>query len=97
MRSQTHKEQVTIAALLDLIRLMGAELVLGGPAELRRFEAAVRRKLGRIDLSAYPPDVAQAGIAEARALVDRTLATLRRQTLQRCEANRRSLPRRVVH
>ncbi|RAI45392.1 hypothetical protein [Rhodoplanes roseus] len=96
-KGQAHKEQVTIAALLNLIRLMGAELVVADPRDIPRLEAAVRRKIGRIDLSAFPPEVAQAGLAEARALVDRTLAAVRQQTLRRCEASRKTAQRRRLN
>lgn len=76
---------VTLAALLHLIRLMGAELALarsgGGPD---RLEQAVRAKIGQFPGPTSNSRVQEEGLALARHLVEQVLAQVRAQAeLQR--------------
>jgi hypothetical protein len=71
---------VTLAALLHLIRLMGAELALarsgGGPD---RLEQAVRAKIGQFLSPTSNAHVHDEGMALARHLVEQVLAQIRGQ------------------
>lgn len=78
-------DRVAIAVLLNLIRLMGAELVKNSPApmkEFRRLEAAIRRKLFMVDTSDLPPEAVPAGLADAQKLVETALVAIRAQAVQ---------------
>ncbi|MBM0203981.1 hypothetical protein JNW90_13315 [Micromonospora sp. STR1s_5] len=87
-------ERVTIVALLNLIRLLGTELVAGTHRDdVGRLERAVRRKIDRIAVPGLPPDVVQGGLAEARSLVEQTLVLIR----ARAEETRRPNKRRLMN
>lgn len=78
--SFTESGSVTLAALLNLLRLMGAELVLthaGG--ETARFEQAVRAKIGQFTSSPAKPEAREAGLAYAKHLVEQVIAQIRAQ------------------
>ena len=76
----TDAGSVTLAALLHLLRLTGAELVLGrrdldsGP-----FENAVRVKIDQFTGPTASPEARAAGLAFARHLVEQVLAQIRAQ------------------
>ena len=71
---------VTVAALLNLLRLIGAELVHSqSGCEIERFEQAVRAKIGQF-LSPTTNEHARAvGLAHARQLVEHVMAQIRAQ------------------
>jgi hypothetical protein len=78
--SFTEQGSVTLAVLLNLLRLMGAELVLkhaGGDTE--RFEQAVRAKIGQFTSPTANPDAREAGLAYAKHLVEQVVAQIRAQ------------------
>jgi hypothetical protein len=69
-----------IAALLHLIRLMGAELVLAQPGcETERFEKAVRTKIEQFTSPTANQGARDAGLAFARHLVEQVLTQIRAQ------------------
>jgi hypothetical protein len=69
-----------IAALLHLIRLMGAELVLAQPGcETERFEQAVRTKIEQFVSPTTNQTARDAGLAFARHLVEQVLTQIRAQ------------------
>jgi hypothetical protein len=68
------------AALLHLIRLMGADLVLHRPApDLERFEQAVRTKIEQFTSPTANQTARDAGLAFARHLVEQVLTQIRAQ------------------
>jgi hypothetical protein len=69
----------TVAAILHLVRLMGAELVLTRGHDLAQFEHAVRTKLGQFTSPTTDPEARQAGLAHARHLVEQVLTQIRAQ------------------
>jgi hypothetical protein len=69
----------TVAAILHLVRLMGAELVLARGHDLAQFEHAVRAKLGEFTSPTSDPEARQAGLAHARHLVEQVLTQIRAQ------------------
>jgi hypothetical protein len=70
----------TIAALLNLIRLMGAELVLNGAGgETERFERAVRAKIEQYSSPTRNQAARQSGLAFARYLVEQVITQIRAQ------------------
>jgi hypothetical protein len=79
-RSFTETGGVTLAALLNLLRLMGAELVLThGGCESERFEQAVRAKIGQFPSPTANPEAREAGLAYAKHLVEQVVAQIRAQ------------------
>lgn len=71
---------VALAALTNLIRLMGAELVAGRHRDdLDLFEKAVRDRLGSAPTPACTPDVAEAGLLLAGHCIEQALAQVRAQ------------------
>jgi len=73
------ESSVTAAALLNLVRLLGAELVLVRGLEIGQFERAVRVKLEQFVSPPANPAVRTAGIARARHLVEQVLTQIRAQ------------------
>jgi hypothetical protein len=68
------------AALLHLIRLMGADLVLNrADADLDRFEQAVRTKIEQFTSPTANQSARDAGLAFARHLVEQVLTQIRAQ------------------
>jgi len=68
------------AALLHLIRLMGADLVLHRPdADVERFEQAVRTKIEQFTSPTANQSARDAGLAFARYLVEQVLTQIRAQ------------------
>jgi hypothetical protein len=69
-----------VAALLHLIRLMGAELVLmRRDCDPTRFEQAVRSKLEHFTSPTANEHARQAGLTHARHLVEQVLTQIRAQ------------------
>jgi hypothetical protein len=69
-----------VAALLHLIRLMGAELVLmRRDCDPTRFEQAVRSKIEHFTSPTADEQSRQAGLAHARHLVEQVLTQIRAQ------------------
>jgi hypothetical protein len=69
-----------VAALLHLMRLMGAELVLTQPGlDCARFEEAVRAKIQQFTSPTPNPRARETGLAHARYLVERVLLQIRAQ------------------
>jgi hypothetical protein len=60
----------TVAAILHLVRLMGAELVLARGHDLGQFEHAVRAKLGEFTSPTADPEARRAGLAHAHHLIE---------------------------
>jgi hypothetical protein len=76
----TDAGSATVAALLHLIRLMGAELVLTrGGLDCARLEAAVRTKIEQFPSPTANPEAREAGLTHARYLVERVLSQIRAQ------------------
>jgi len=69
----------TVAALLHLLRLMGAELVLMRGSNIAQFEQAVRAKIGGFVSPTANPQAREAGLAHARYLVEQVLTQIRAQ------------------
>lgn len=68
------------AALLHLIRLMGADLALNRPdVDLERFEQAVRTKIEQFTSPTANQSARDAGLAFARHLVEQVLTQIRAQ------------------
>jgi hypothetical protein len=73
-------KDVALAALTNLIRLMGAELVAGRHRDdLNQLERAVRAKIGALTVVGCPVSVADTGIALAKSHVERALTQIRAQ------------------
>jgi hypothetical protein len=71
---------VTIAALLHLFRLAGAELVLMRPGyETQRFEQAVHSKIDQFTGPTTSQSARDTGLALARHLVEQVLTQIRAQ------------------
>jgi hypothetical protein len=70
---------VTVAALLHLLRLMGAELVLMRGSTVAQFEQAVRSKISEFVSPTANPAAREAGLAQARYLVEQVLTQIKAQ------------------
>jgi hypothetical protein len=71
---------VTVAALVNLLRLMGAELVLAQPGcETERFESAVRTKIQQFVSPNVSAEAREAGLRFAQYLVEQVLSQIRAQ------------------
>jgi hypothetical protein len=71
-----------VAALLHLLRLMGAELVLMRPdGDPTRFEQAVRSKIEHFTSPTANEHAREAGLAHARYLVEQVLLQIRAQAV----------------
>jgi hypothetical protein len=69
-----------VAALLHLLRLMGAELVLmRADCDPTRFERAVRAKIGQFASPTANDQAREAGLAHARRLVEQVMLQIRAQ------------------
>ena len=76
----TEAGAAAVAALLHLLRLMGAELVLMRPdCDPTRFEQAVRSKIGQFPSPSSNEQAREAGLAHARHLVEQVLMQIRAQ------------------
>jgi fumarylacetoacetate (FAA) hydrolase family protein len=69
----------TVAAILHLVRLMGAELVLVRGIDIAQFEQSVRAKLGEFTSPTTDQEARKAGLAQARHLVEQVLTQVRAQ------------------
>lgn len=85
--NELHKEipfsdsgSVTVAALLNLLRLMGAELVLNHGGSIRRFERAVRAQLAQFSSPVANAAIREAGLVHAKILVEHVLTQIRAQS-----------------
>lgn len=77
-------KDVALAALANLIRLMGAELVVGRHRDdLGVFEQAVRGKVGAVALNGCAPEVTETGLALATLYIEQALAHIRLQSTLR--------------
>ena len=73
-------KDVALGALANLLRLMGAELVIGRHRDdLDQLAQAMRAKIGAVTVTGCPPAVVDAGLALARAHVERALTQIRSQ------------------
>lgn len=71
---------VALAALTNLVRLMGVELVAGKHRDdVGLFEQAVRGKIGTLTVNGCAPEIAETGLALARAHAELALAQVRTQ------------------
>ena len=72
---------VAVAAILNMFRLVGGELVLlrSKNTDPKWFEDAVRKQLDQFTSPSSDPDVREAGLACARYLVERVLNQIRAQ------------------
>lgn len=85
---------VAIAALTNMIRLMGAELVAGRHRDdLAVFEEAVRRKAEAFTIDGFDPAVLEAGLELARSQIELALASVELQALKVSS----EIPTGVVH
>jgi fumarylacetoacetate (FAA) hydrolase family protein len=69
----------TVAAILHLVRLMGAELVLVRGIDIAQFEQSVRARLGEFTSPTANQEARKAGLAHARYLVEQVLTQIRAQ------------------
>jgi len=73
-------KDVALAALTNLVRLMGAELVAGKHRDDVGFlEQAVRSKMGTLTVDGCAPEVAEAGLALAKTHAESALIQIRSQ------------------
>jgi hypothetical protein len=85
----------TIAALLNLIKLMGGELVLNiAGAETERFERAVRAKIEQYTSPTANAAARKSGLAFASHLVEQVLTQLRAQAEVKRSLGKPQNPRR---
>jgi hypothetical protein len=75
----TESGSATLAALLHLLRLMGAELVLVRGSEIGEFERAVRTKIEQFPTPTANPQARDAGLVRAKHLVEQVLTQIRAQ------------------
>lgn len=76
-------KDVALAALTNLVRLMGAELVVGRHRDdVSLLEQAVRAKIGAVTVQGCPAEVADEGVALARSHVERALTQIRAQVAE---------------
>jgi hypothetical protein len=68
-----------VAALLNLLRLLGAELVLVRGSDNNQFDRAVRAKLCEFTSPTANKEAREVGLAQARHLVEQVLAQIRAQ------------------
>jgi hypothetical protein len=68
-----------VAALLNLLRLLGAELVLVRGSDNNQFDRAVRAKLCEFTSPTANKEAREIGLAQARHLVEQVLAQIRAQ------------------
>jgi hypothetical protein len=69
----------TVAALLHLLRLLGAELVLIRGIDIAQFEQAVRAKISDFTSPTPNREAREAGLTQARHLVEQVLTQVRAQ------------------
>jgi hypothetical protein len=69
----------TVAAILHLLRLMGAELVLVRGIDIAQFEQSVRSRLGEFTSPTTSQEARNAGLAHARYLIEQVLTQIRAQ------------------
>jgi hypothetical protein len=77
--SFTETGGATVAALLHILRLLSAELVLTRGIDITQFEQAVRSKLGDFTSPTANREAREAGLAQARYLVEQVLTQVRAQ------------------
>jgi hypothetical protein len=77
--SFTETGGATVAALLHLLRLLGAELVLVRGIEITQFEQAVRAKIGDFTSPTANGGAREVGLAHARYLLEQVLTQVRAQ------------------
>jgi hypothetical protein len=85
------ESKVVVAALLNLVRLLAAEMVAGEGAhhDVGRLLAAIDRKLNDTPLPGDTKlEVARAGIRRTRALLAPVAAQIRRQAAKAAETER---------
>jgi hypothetical protein len=68
-----------VAAILHLLRLMGAELVLVRGIDIAQFEQSVRARLGEFTSPTTSQEACNAGLAHARYLIEQVLTQIRAQ------------------
>ena len=87
----SEETKVVVAALLNLVRLLAAELVVGeGPhQDVERLIAAIDRKLNDTPLPGDTKlDTARIGLRQARELLVPVVAQIRRQAAKATEVER---------
>jgi hypothetical protein len=77
--SFTEAGGATVAALLHLLRLVSAELVLTRGSDIGLFEQAVRAKIGEFTSPTANREAREAGLTQARYLVEQVLTQIRAQ------------------
>jgi len=68
-----------VAAVLHLVRLLGAELVLARGYDIAHLEQAVHTKLKEFTSPTADQQAREAGLAQARHLVEQVLAQIKAQ------------------
>jgi hypothetical protein len=68
-----------VAAILHLVRLLAGELVLMRGSDIGQLEQAVRAKLSEFTSPTANQQVREAGLAQARLLVEQVLVQVRAQ------------------
>jgi hypothetical protein len=89
--SGSEESKVVVAALLNLVRLLSAEMVAGaGPHhDVERLIAAIDRRLNDTPLPGDTTiEVARAGLRQTRALLGPIAAQIRKQAAQAAEVER---------
>jgi hypothetical protein len=80
--SQDHHSdelKVTLSALLNIIRLLGNELVAGRHRDdVELVERAIRTKLNKVSVANVSPEALMAGLAQAHSLISPTLNAMRK-------------------
>lgn len=73
-------KDVALAALTNLVRLMGAELVVGRHRDdLGLVERSMRDRIASTAVAACPPETAEAGLQLAARCIEQALAHIRSQ------------------
>lgn len=77
-------KDVALAALTNLVRLMGAELVVGRHRDhLGLVERSMREKIAASSVEACPPEIAEAGLELATRCIEQALTLIRSQAIAR--------------
>lgn len=81
MSNDQHSDElkVTLAALVNIIRLLGNELVAGQHRDdVELVERAIRTKLNKVNVANVSPEAMAAGLAQAHNLISPALSAMRK-------------------
>lgn len=75
-------KDVALAALTNLVRLMGAELVVGRHRDdLSLVEQSMREKIAATSVTTCPPEIAEAGLQLAARCIEQAVTLIRSQAV----------------